>query len=136
MSLSDATLTAAGKIVKQAQGLKMVSDSVCRIETVDGGKPNRETVCESAKELDRDGGLKARTEAEATADAAPLASPDDIEAFKDKLAAVADPSSAGTVTLRAQYCDDLPSVDETPGPERGPGQQGRDSRFTRRLLSA
>ncbi len=108
VSLSDATLTAAGKIVKQAQGLKMVSDSVRQLETGNGGKPNRETVCESAKELDRDGGLRAQTEAETAADAAPLASSDDVKAFKDQLTAVADPSTAGTVALQAQYCDDLP----------------------------
>jgi hypothetical protein len=108
VSLSDATLTAAGKIVKQAQGLKRVSDSVCQLETGDLGKPNRETVCESAKELDGDGGLRAQTEAETAADAAPLASSDDVKAFKDQLAAVADPSTAGIVALQAQYCDDLP----------------------------
>ncbi|MFD8131503.1 hypothetical protein [Streptomyces mirabilis] len=108
VSLSDAALTAAGRIVKQAQNLKMVSDSVCQIETRNGGKPNRETVCESAKELDRDGGLQAQTEAETAADAAPLASTDDVEAFKNQLSAVADPSTAGTIALRAQYCDDLP----------------------------
>ncbi|MET9830931.1 hypothetical protein ABZ078_16785 [Streptomyces sp. NPDC006385] len=104
--MSDATLSATGRIVKQAQGLKDVSEAVCGLETGSGGKPNRETVCQTAKELDRDGGLRAQTEAESAADAAKLALPDDIATFKAQLDAVAGPASAGTIALLAQYCDD------------------------------
>jgi len=106
VSLSDETLTAAGRIVKQAQGLKSVSESVCEIETGNSGKPNRQTVCQAAKELDRDGGLRAQTEAENAADAAELASADDIATFQRQLDAVADPASSGTIALLAKYCDD------------------------------
>ncbi|MER5664589.1 hypothetical protein [Streptomyces mirabilis] len=106
VSLSDETLTAAGRIVKQAQGLKSVSESVCGIETGNSGKPNRQTVCQASKELDRDGGLRAQTEAENAADAAELASADDIATFQRQLDAVADPASSGTITLLAEYCED------------------------------
>ncbi|MER5927686.1 hypothetical protein [Streptomyces mirabilis] len=106
MSLSDETLTAAGKIVKQAQGLKSVSEAVCGLETGSAGKPNRETVCHAAKELDRDGGIKAQTEAENAADEAELAQADDIATFKGQLDAVAAPASAGAIALLAKYCDD------------------------------
>ena len=107
MSVSDETLTAAGQIVKQAQGLKSVSEAVCGLETDGSGKPNRDTVCRMAKELDRDGGLRAQTEAENTADAAELALADDIATFKGQLEAVADPAGSGTIALLAEYCDDL-----------------------------
>lgn len=106
VSLSNEALTAAGRIVKQAQGLKSVSESVCGIETGNSGKSNRQTVCQAAKELDRDGGLRAQTEAENVADAAELASADDIATFKRQLDAVAHPASSGTIALLAKYCDD------------------------------
>lgn len=106
VSLSDAMLTAAGKIVKQAHGLKDVSGAVCRIETGSGSKPNRATVCQAAKELNRDGGLRAQTEAENAADAAQLTAADDVATFKSQLDAVASPTSAGTIALLGQYCDD------------------------------
>ncbi|MEU1594523.1 hypothetical protein ABZ468_17040 [Streptomyces sp. NPDC005708] len=105
VSLSDATLSAAGRVVKQAQDLKAVSEAVCGLETGSGGKPNRQTVCQAANELDRDGGLRAQTEAESAADAAELAMADDVATFKGQLDAVADPTSAGTIALLAQYCD-------------------------------
>ncbi|MFF4353292.1 hypothetical protein [Streptomyces sp. NPDC001530] len=106
VSLSDETLTAAAKIVKQAQGLESVSEAVCGLETGSSGKPNRETACQAAKELDREGGLRAQTEAESAADAAELALTDDIATFKEQLDAVATPASAGTIALLAEYCDD------------------------------
>ncbi|MEU5282340.1 hypothetical protein AB0G87_38875 [Streptomyces asoensis] len=106
MSLNDAALSAAGKIVKQAQGLKDISEAVCGLETGSSGKPNWKTVCQAAKELDRDGGLRGQTEAESAADAAELALTDDVATFKGELDAVADPTSAGTIALLAQYCDD------------------------------
>ncbi|WOX11221.1 hypothetical protein [Streptomyces sp. N50] len=108
-SLSDETLTAAAKIVKQAQGLESVSEAVCGLETGSSRKPNRETTCQAAKELDRDGGLRAQTEAESAADAADLALADDIATFKEQLDAVASPASAGTIALLSEYCDDLSS---------------------------
>ncbi|GAA5035748.1 hypothetical protein GCM10023335_81890 [Streptomyces siamensis] len=106
VSLSDETLTATAKIVKQAQGLKSVSEAVCGLETSRGGKPNRETACRAAKELDREGGLRAQTEAESAADATELALTDDIATFKEQLDAVATPASTGTIALLAEYCDD------------------------------
>ncbi|MET8810236.1 hypothetical protein [Streptomyces sp. NPDC004546] len=106
VSLSDETLTAAGRIVKQAQDLKSVSQSVCELETGSIGKPNRETVCHAAKELYRDGDLRAQAEAENAADEAELAQADDIATFKRQLDAVASPASAGTIALLGHYCDD------------------------------